>query len=39
MVIPGLGHRLTAYDSEGAQSGLVEEKNLAPIFAWLKKVS
>ena len=39
VAIPGLGHRLTAYDAEGAQSGLVEGKNLAPIFAWLKKVS
>jgi pimeloyl-ACP methyl ester carboxylesterase len=39
VAIPGLGHRLTAYDQEGAQSGLVESKNLAPIFAWLKKVS
>lgn len=39
LVIPGLGHRLTAHDAEGVQSGLVEAKNLAPIFAWLKKVS
>jgi len=39
LVLPGLGHRLTAYDAEGVQSGLVEAKNLAPVFAWLKKVS
>lgn len=39
VVLPGLGHRLTAYDSEGVQSGLVEAKNLALVFAWLKKVS
>ena len=38
LVLPSLGHRITAYDSEGVQSGLVEAKNLAPVLAWLKKV-
>lgn len=39
LVIPGLGHRLTTYDAESGASGIVEAKHLAPVFAWLKKVS
>jgi uncharacterized protein len=39
MVLPNLGHKLTAYDVQGYASGLVEAKNLRAAFDWLKKNS
>lgn len=37
IVLPGIGFRLTAVDPEYGASGLVDAKNLGPIFDWLKK--
>jgi pimeloyl-ACP methyl ester carboxylesterase len=37
VVLPGIGFRLTAVDQEYGASGLVEAKNLEPLFDWLSK--